>query len=227
LRDEQDLSAEFFRWEIATAVAGAVLGVNPFDQPDVEESKLATKKLTSAYEETGKLPDEKPCYRGEGVELYTDEANRAALAAKKPKKLADWLRAHFERVQENDYVALLAYVEMNARHEKRLDELRLVLRDRKRVATCLGFGPRFLHSTGQAYTGGPNTAVGLQITCADAKDLKLPGAKYTFGVVKAAQARGDFTVLAERGRRALRVHLGRDVGKGLASLCAATRKAIR
>jgi transaldolase/glucose-6-phosphate isomerase len=227
LRDEQDLSAEFFRWEIATAVAGAVLGVNPFDQPDVEESKLATKKLTSAYEETGKLPDEKPCYRGEGVELYTDEANRAALAAKKPKKLADWLRAHFERVQENDYVALLAYVEMNARHEKRLDELRLVLRDKKRVATCLGFGPRFLHSTGQAYKGGPNTAVVLQITCDDAKDLKVPGAKYTFGVVKAAQARGDFTVLAERGRRALRVHLGRDVGKGLASLCAATRKAIR
>ncbi|MEO6708239.1 MAG: transaldolase, partial [Planctomycetota bacterium] len=143
------------------------------------------------------------------------------------KKLADWLRAHFERVHANDYVALLAYVEMNAAHEKLLDELRLELRDRKKVATCLGYGPRFLHSTGQAYKGGPNTAVVLQITCDDAKDVKVPGAKYTFGVVKSAQARGDFTVLAERGRRALRVHLGKDVKQGLAALRTAVRKAIR
>jgi len=227
LRDTLDLSAEFFRWEIAIAVAGAVIGINPFNQPDVEASKIATKTLTSAYEETGRLPAEKAFWSGEGVRLYTDEPNRAALSARKAKKLADWLRAHFERVQAHDYIALLAYVEMNAAHEKILDELRLALRDKKKVATCLGFGPRFLHSTGQAYKGGPNTAVVLQITCDDAKDVKVPGAKYTFGVVKSAQARGDFTVLAERGRRALRVHLGKDVKKGLGALRTAIQKAIR
>ncbi len=227
LRDTLDLTSEFFRWEIAIAVAGSVIGINPFNQPDVEASKIATKTLTQAYEENGSLPSEKPFWSGEGVKLYSDEANRAALSARKPKKLVDWLRAHFERVHANDYVALLAYVEMNSAHEKILDELRLSLRDEKQVATCLGFGPRFLHSTGQAYKGGPNTAVVLQITCDDAKDVAVPGAKYTFGVVKSAQARGDFTVLAERGRRALRVHLGKNIKKGLAALCTATRKAIR
>jgi transaldolase/glucose-6-phosphate isomerase len=227
LRDTLDLSAEFFRWEIATAVAGSLIGINPFNQPDVEASKIATKKLTSAYEETGSLPPEKPFWSGEGVKLYSDDANVAALSAHKPRKLADWLRAHFGRLQANDYAAVLAYVEMNSANEKALDELRLALRDNKKVATCLGFGPRFLHSTGQAYKGGPNTAVVLQITCDDAKDVSVPGAKYTFGVVKSAQARGDFTVLAERGRRALRVHLGKDVQRGLATLCGATNKALR
>ncbi len=227
LRDTFDLTAEFFRWEIATAVAGSILGINPFNQPDVEASKIATKKLTSAYEETGSLPAEEPIWSGEGVELFTDDANASVLAASKPKKLAAWLEAHFDRVHDGDYVALLAYVEMNKKHEKLLDEMRLAVRDAKKTATCLGFGPRFLHSTGQAYKGGPNTAVVLQITCDDAHDLKVPGAKYTFGIVKAAQARGDFTVLAERGRRALRVHLGKDVAKGLTKLRDALQKALR
>jgi transaldolase/glucose-6-phosphate isomerase len=116
---------------------------------------------------------------------------------------------------------------MNAEHEARLQEVRHAVRDKKRVATCLGFGPRFLHSTGQAYKGGPNSGVFLQITCDDAVDLPVPGQKYTFGVVKAAQARGDFQVLAERGRRALRVHLGPDVKAGLATLSAAVNQALR
>jgi transaldolase/glucose-6-phosphate isomerase len=124
-------------------------------------------------------------------------------------------------------VALLAYVEMNAAHETALQGLRVLLRDRFRTATCLGFGPRFLHSTGQAYKGGPNSGVFLQMTCDDAADLPVPGQKYTFGVVKAAQARGDFEVLAERGRRALRVHLPADVGAGLRALRAALEEAIR
>ncbi|MBK8178145.1 MAG: bifunctional transaldolase/phosoglucose isomerase [Planctomycetes bacterium] len=231
LRDTLDLAAEFFRWEIATAVAGAVIGINPFDQPDVEASKIATKQLTAACEETGSLPAEKPLWSGEGVELYTDGANAAALSAalggKSRPKLADWLRAHFGRVAPGDYVALLAYLDMNPAHERELAALRHTLRDEKRAATCLGFGPRFLHSTGQAYKGGPNTGVVLQITCDDAKDLDVPGSKLSFGVVKAAQARGDFAVLAERGRRALRVHLGPDVKRGLKTLRAATQKALR
>jgi hypothetical protein len=137
------------------------------------------------------------------------------------------VRAHLNRLGTGDYFALLAYIPMNAEHESRLQQMRQALRDKKQVATCLGFGPRFLHSTGQAYKGGPNTGVFLQITCDDAADLAVPGQKYTFGVVKAAQARGDFQVLAERGRRALRIHLGKDLEGDLAKLAAAFREALR
>jgi transaldolase/glucose-6-phosphate isomerase len=127
---------------------------------------------------------------------------------------------------DNDYFALLAYIEMNAENESQLQALRMIVRDRKRVATCLGFGPRFLHSTGQAYKGGPNSGVFLQITCDDAADLPVPGQKYTFGIVKAAQARGDFQVLAERKRRALRVNVGSDVKAGLTKLTELVREIL-
>ena len=223
-----DLGQEFFRWEIATAVAGSILGINAFNQPDVEASKVATRKLTSEYEKTGSLPPERPIFEWNGIKLFTDEKNASALAkaAGSNRSLAGYLRAHLNRLQAGDYVALLAYIEMNDAHEAELQKIRHAIRDRKRVATCLGFGPRFLHSTGQAYKGGPNTGVFLQITCEDAKDLPVPGQKYTFGVVKAAQARGDFQVLVERNRRALRLHLGTDVQSGLRTLEAAVREAL-
>jgi transaldolase/glucose-6-phosphate isomerase len=134
--------------------------------------------------------------------------------------------AHLGRITAGDYVGLLAYVPMTAAHEEALSKPRHLVRDKKKVATCLGFGPRFLHSTGQGYKGGPNRGVFLQITCDDAKDVAVPGKSYTFGTVKAAQARGDFQVLAERGRRALRVHLGPDVAAGLAALSGALEKAL-
>jgi transaldolase/glucose-6-phosphate isomerase len=225
--DLYNLGQEMFRWEIATAVAGSILGINPFNQPDVEASKIATRKLTSEYEKTGSLPAEKPVLTEGGIELYTDERNAAALAksAAGDRSLAGYLHAHLHQLTAGDYFALLAYVERNEAHERILQATRKAVRDKKRVATCLGFGPRFLHSTGQAYKGGPNTGVFLQVTCDDAADLPVPGQKYTFGVVKAAQARGDFQVLAERGRRALRVHL-KEVEKGLASLEAVVRKAL-
>ena len=121
---------------------------------------------------------------------------------------------------------MLGYLEMNDDHQARLQQIRHAIRDSKHVATCLGFGPRFLHSTGQAYKGGPNSGVFLQITCDDDADVPVPGQKYTFGIVKAAQARGDFQVLAERGRRALRVHLGKDVNAGLEALAHAVREAL-
>ena len=202
-----DLGAELFRWEFATAVAGSVLGVNAFDQPDVEASKVATRRLTEEYERTGTLPPESP--------TRVSEANLTAT-----------LRAHLRTLTPGDYFAILAYLEMNAAHEATLQGIRRAVRDRYRVATCLGFGPRFLHSTGQAYKGGPNTGVFLQITCEDAADLAVPGQAYTFGVVKAAQARGDLAVLAERGRRALRVHLDTDAPRGLQMLRAAVDQAI-
>ena len=227
MRDVYDLGQEFFRWEIATAVAGSIIGINPFDQPDVEASKIATRKLTEEYERTGSLPAETPMFEAEGFELFADQRNAGELnEAVSDRSLTGYLKAHLERLHPGDYFATLAYVEMNDAHEQLLQSMRHHVRDTKRSATCLGFGPRFLHSTGQAYKGGPNTGVFLQITCDDANDLPVPGQKYTFGIVKAAQARGDFEVLAERGRRALRVHLGADVNIGLKKLAAAISDAL-
>ena len=222
--DRYNLGQEFFRWEIATAVAGAILGINAFDQPDVEASKLATRQLTAEVEKTGSLPKETPILEEGGVKVFAEDGNATALG--RNRSLAGILREHLNRLQGGDYFALLAYIEMNEPHHRQLQANRHAIRDRRRVATCLGFGPRFLHSTGQAYKGGPNTGVFLQITCDDATDLAVQGQKYTFGAVKAAQARGDFQVLAERGRRALRVHLGANIQAGLDTLQAAIKNAL-
>ncbi len=224
-----DLGQEMFRWEIATAVAGAMLGIHPFDQPDVEASKDATRSLTTQYEKHGALPAETPYLAVDGLHLFTDSANATALraAAGNDHSLAGTLRAHLGRLRTDDYFGLLAYIEMHAANEDALQSMRHAVRDTRKVATCLGFGPRFLHSTGQGYKGGPNSGVFLQLTCDDAADIAVPGQRYTFGVVKAAQARGDFDVLAERGRRALRVHLGKNVAAGLAKLNDAVRAALR
>jgi len=225
--DIYDLGAEFFRWEIATAVAGAIIGINAFNQPDVEASKLATRSLTSEYEKTGSLPSEKPFFEDSGIKLFSDEKNAAELTkAATDESLAGYLKAHLSRIKAGDYFAVLAYIQMDAEHEQALEGMRHRVRDSKHVATCLGFGPRFLHSTGQAYKGGPNTGVFLQITCDDSVQLPVPGQKYTFGIVKAAQARGDFQVLAERGRRALRVHVAGDLKAGLARLQSAVQAAL-
>ena len=227
MADVYDLGAEFFRWELATAVAGSILGINAFNQPDVEASKIATRNLTSEYEKAGALPAEQPVVAGDGIKLFTDEKNAADLtrAAGADKSVAGYLKAHLNRVGTGDYFAVLGFIQMNAEHERKLQAIRHAVRDRKQVATCLGFGPRFLHSTGQAYKGGPNSGVFLQVTCDDTLELPAPQQKYSFGVVKAAQARGDFQVLAERGRRALRVHLG-DVDSGLVTLTAAVQNAL-
>ena len=227
--DLYNLGQEFFRWEIATAVAGSIIGINPFNQPDVEASKVATRALTSEYEKNGSLPAESPALEDAGVKLFTDPKNADALAkaAGKDKSLVGYLKAHLNRLAAGDYFAVLGYIEMNPEHEAALQKIRHAVRDKRHVATCLGFGPRFLHSTGQAYKGGPNSGVFLQITCDDAADLPVPGQKYTFGVVKAAQARGDFQVLAERGRRALRIHLGKNVDSDLAKLTEAFRNALQ
>jgi len=218
------LGQEFFRWEIATAVAGSIIGIDAFNQPDVEASKIETKKLTSQYEATGSLPPESPFFVSKDAKLFADDKNAAALSG--GKTLGEILKTHLSRIGAGDYFAVLGYIPMNAENEKALQAIRISVRDAKKVATCLGFGPRFLHSTGQAYKGGPNSGVFLQITCDDASDLAVPGQKYTFGVVKAAQARGDFAVLAERGRRALRVHLGKNLKSGLNVLAKAVSQSL-
>lgn len=217
LNDLYDIGQTFFQWEIATAVAGSIIGIDAFNQPDVEASKIATRELVSEFEKTGSLPKEKPILDQDGIKLFADQANAKVLLSA-ASTLGAVLRSHVDRLNPGDYFGLLAYIPMFPEYEATLTEIRREIVESKQVATVLGFGPRFLHSSGQAYKGGPNTGVFLQITCDEAEDLPVPGQKYTFGIVKAAQARGDFQVLAERGRRVLRVHLGSDLSRGLSHL---------
>ena len=204
-----------------------MLGINPFNQPDVEAAKIKTRELTTAFEKTGKLPAETPVISTGEVDLYTDDANAAALRkAGANGSLGSWIKAQLSRSGSGDYVALLAYIARNDNSIGALQKIRLAVRDHKHLATCAEFGPRFLHSTGQAYKGGPDSGVFLQITADDARDLKVPGQKASFGIIKAAQARGDFDVLTERGRRALRVHLKGEIGPALAALDAAISEAL-
>ena len=173
------IGQEFFRFEIATAVAGAIIGIHPFDQPDVEASKVKTRELTSAYEKTGSLPAEKPAFSDPVLSVFADEANTAALRkAGADGTLESWMKAHFSRVRPGDYVALLAYLARNERHMSALQDMRVAVRDKRRVATCAEFGPRFLHSSGQAYKGGPASGVFVQITTDPPEDLPVPGAAY-------------------------------------------------
>ena len=216
--DLYDLGQVMFQWEIATAVAGSIIGIDAFNQPDVEASKVVTRDLTSEFEKTGSLPAEKPILEGDGLKLFTDDTNANALMGDSNASVGSAIREHLDRLQPGDYFGLLAYIPMFPEHEATLQDMRKAVLESKNVATVLGFGPRFLHSTGQAYKGGPNSGVFLQITCDEPDDLPVPEQKYTFGTVKAAQARGDFQVLADRKRRALRVHLGSDLKGGLAHL---------
>ncbi|MDA8183792.1 MAG: transaldolase, partial [Actinomycetota bacterium] len=216
------------RWELATAVAGSIIGIDPFDQPDVEEAKVLARQLTDRYDQEGSLPELSPLWEGESIRLYADERNGAELssAVDGHPGLVSYLKAHLDRAGAGDYVALLAYVQMAPAHEAILTEIRTLIRDTLRVATCVGFGPRFQHSTGQTYKGGPNTGVFIQITCDDTIELAVPGHRYSFGVAKEAEARSDLEVLAARGRRALRVHLGTDVTAGLEVIRAGLTDAI-
>jgi len=227
VKDVWHIGQELFRWEIATAVAGSIMGIDPFNQPDVEASKDKTRALTDAYEKSHRLPEEAPVFRENGVALYADPRNAGELG--RHNTLAGYLKSHFGRVQAGakagDYVALLAYIERNAAHTRALTQMRRRIRDKTRAATCVGFGPRFQHSTGQAYKGGPNSGVFLQVTCDDPADIDVPGHSYSFGIVKAAQASGDLAVLVERDRRVLRVHL-KHVDAGLEELSHAIDAAL-
>jgi len=188
-----ELGAEFLRWEIATAVAGAVLEVNPFDEPNVTEAKDATRAALERFLATGRFP---------------------ARSAPDPAALAEQLA----RLRPGDYFAILAYLHRTPERHARLARLRLAVRDRARVATTLGYGPRFLHSTGQLHKGGPDTGVFLQLTADEGEDLPIPGERYGFEALRRAQAEGDLEVLERRGRRVLHLHLGHEVERGLETL---------
>lgn len=228
IADPLDIGQEFFRWQVAVAVAASILGVDPFDQPDVESSKSATRTLFETYSTTHALPPDAPFHRENGIALFADERNRRELelGAGDDKTLIGYLRAHLGRMRPRDYFAILAYVEQNVAHAEDLQQIRLAVRDARHVATSVGFGPRFLHSTGQLHKGGPNTGLFLQITCDDARDVPVHDYGYSFGVVKAAEASGDLQVLDERGRRTLRVHLDSDVRANLTTLRSAIGRAL-
>ncbi|WP_156678264.1 bifunctional transaldolase/phosoglucose isomerase [Sphingomonas profundi] len=214
------IGQEFFRWEIATAVAGAVIGIDPFDQPDVEDAKVATRKLVDAYEASGALDPET---------ALVDDGTIALYAPGDPEFAATDARAvlatHLASLRPGDYLGLLAYIERDGEHEAAIARMRVAIRDAKAVATVAGFGPRFLHSTGQAYKGGPATGVFIEITRDADPDLAIPGHRATFGTVQLAQARGDLDVLATRGQRVLRVHLKTGDVAALEALLAAALSA--
>lgn len=202
LADAKQLGQEFFRWEIATAVAGAVIGIDPFDQPDVEDAKVATRKLVDAYEQSGALEAATPVLETADFAFFT-----AGESVEAPSDPVELLRLHVASLNPGDYFGLLAYIERGAANEALIRDLRLAVRKARQVATVAGFGPRFLHSTGQAYKGGPNSGVFLTITREPSPDLEVPGRRASFGTVQIAQAVGDTAVLAQRDRRVLRVHL--------------------
>jgi glucose-6-phosphate isomerase len=210
-----DLGEEFYVWELATAVAGACVGINAFDQPNVQESKDNTKRLLEVYKQNKALPEQELAADGNGLRVYCEAETREALGA---SALADFVVAHLKRATSGDYVALLGYIQETAEHDELLQALRTHLRDGLKVATTIGYGPRFLHSTGQLHKGGPASGVFVQLTADDAKDVRLPGEPFTFGILKQAQALGVYQSLASRHRRAIRVHLGKDATAGLHAL---------
>ncbi|MBB5709216.1 bifunctional transaldolase/phosoglucose isomerase [Sphingomonas xinjiangensis] len=214
------IGQEFFRWEVATAVAGAVIGINPFDQPDVEDAKVATRKLVDAYAQTGALEPATPIAETEDFAIFGP--GDAEFAATDPAAL---LRLHFASLFPPRYAGFLAYVERNGANAAAIEAMRLAVRDATQAATVAGFGPRFLHSTGQAYKGGPATGDFLVITREPKADLAIPGHRASFGTVQIAQARGDMDVLASRGQRVMRVHLKHE--NGMDALVAAVTHAVR
>jgi transaldolase/glucose-6-phosphate isomerase len=223
LTDLYDLGEEFFLWEIATAFAGWRLGINPFDQPNVQESKDATKELLEKFAAEGKL-NEQPVLVTDGtLTVHADEATIAALPS---ASVLEALRGHLARAGAGDYIALLDYIEETPENEALIQKMRTHLRDTTRCATTTGYGPRFLHSTGQLHKGGPASGVFIQVTAPDKTDLPIPKQPYTFSILKQAQALGDFRSLSSRGRRAIRVDLGADTTAGLRRLSELIAEAV-
>ena len=201
--DEYDLGAQFFLWEVATAVACAEMDINAFDQPDVQDNKDRTSKKVKSFQETRNLDEGQPVWEGAGGRVYG--WNFPGLNG--ARTLADVVQAFIEQAREGDYIAINAYLPRNPRMKNRLQQLRAQILKETGHATTLGFGPRFLHSTGQLHKGGPNSGLYLQITKRPSSDLEIPGQKMTFGTLERAQALGDLEALLARNKRAIRIHL--------------------
>jgi hypothetical protein len=205
LRDTLDLGGEFLRWEVATAIAGAILGIDPFDQPNVQESKDNTKRVLAQYKSKGKLPP-----------AESTPAPRARAGVK----------ALLARAKPGAYFALMAYTARTPGSEAAISAIRAAVRDSTQIATTAGYGPRFLHSTGQLHKGGPKTGLFLQVVQQDARDVTIPGQPFTFSILKQAQSLGDLQSLSSRKLPVLRVTLGRDPAAGWKALAAAVRSSL-
>lgn len=233
LKDKLDLGREFFRWEMATATAGALLQINPFDQPNVQESKDNTNRLLAEFRAQGKLAEAAPVFEADGLKCFCDPATLLQLTKSAEEhglatnSLADYLAAFLGLAHPGDYVALMAYLDFSSLHKALLRALQVQVRDSLYLATTVGFGPRFLHSTGQLHKGGANNGLFIQITCEDPEDVPIPGEPYTFSVLKQAQALGDLAALQGKGRRVIRLHLGTDVQAGLDRLAGMMQAALK
>ena len=225
--DPYRIGQELFRWEIATALAGSHLGINPFDQPDVEASKQATRQLMSGYAAQGAFPPERPAYADDGLRVFAagEMGERLGDSGRWEPGLAGCMQAFLGSVQKGDYCAILAYAPMDEATTDALERLRDTLGERAKTAATLGFGPRYLHSVGQIHKGGPNSGVFLVLVSEDTEDLAVPGHAYTFGVVKAAQARADAEVLTARNRRVIRIDIAGGFVSGVGRITAALRQA--
>lgn len=219
LNDQLDLGAEFFVWEFATAVAGRLMGINPFDQPNVQESKDNTNRLLDEFKQSGALPEEKAVVDEDGLKIKGLSGMKTAVSsASHTASVSSVLTEFLSQVKATDYIALLAYIQETRTHDELLQAIRTYFRDRYHTATTTGYGPRYLHSTGQLHKGGSDEGVFIQLTDEDLADLKIPGEPYTFSTLKEAQALGDFSSLAKRDRRAVRIHLGMNAEEGLRKL---------
>jgi len=213
--DLYDLGAQCFLWEMATAVAGARLGINPFDQPDVEAAKKLARDLIARYKNEGVLQEETPILQEEGIAVYGDV---------KAATLRDALELFLGQAEAGDYLAIQAYIQPTVSVNDALSKLRRKVGNKLKIATTSGYGPRYLHSTGQLHKGDGGRGLFIQITADDARDAFIPdemgkpGSSVTFGVLKAAQASGDMQALLSVGRRVIRFHLGKDVTAGLQKL---------
>lgn len=215
LKTPAQLGAEFFKWETATALAGASLAIDPFDEPNVQESKDNTARILERFEISGEMPLGSPRLAESGIELYADAAARGAIST---LQLTSALRSFFSERRPDDYLAILAYVARDSANGAELDALRATLADRLGLPVLLGYGPGYLHSTGQLHKGGPASGMFLMITSEKPQDLPIPGAKYTFGQLQMAQALGDLQSLGRLGKPALRLHLTEGAPAGLTVL---------
>jgi glucose-6-phosphate isomerase len=228
LEDRTELAAQFYRWEVATAIAGAVLGINPFDEPNVQESKDNTSAILMEVERTGKAPTGEPRSREDGVDVFASESLWSALTSQTPghPSLEMLLGRFFALKKPGDYLAILAYLERTAATESAFAQLRREIRDAVRIPVLQGYGPRYLHSIGQLFKGGPETGMFLEITAESQEDLAIPGSRVTFGKLELAQALGDVRSLDARGKPVIRLHINGSVAEGLATISHAVERAL-
>lgn len=218
MADLYDLGQEFFRWEVATAVAGAVIGINAFDQPNVQESKDNTNALLAEVKSSGKLPEETPAVQDGDLKVYGLVSGET---------LPEVLKFFLSLARPGDYVPFMVYTPMSEEVDKRLASIRTTIQQRLNLVTTFGYGPRFLHSTGQYHKGGPNTGLFIQLTADDVVDAPIPGQPYSFSVFKRAQALGDLEALKKHDRRVIRIHLGKNLLNGLDKLDQAVKTALK